>query len=103
MEFESNSSNDSNLFPEFIGTGPNLDEQTEAMAQQVAESVVQANEQDDEQVTIAQLSQIDKEELPTPKTFWMRVIESCPDCGQAGYVFAEGCGHCLTCGYSSCG
>ncbi len=41
-------------------------------------------------------------ETPAPSVASAKTADLCPDCGNATFIYEEGCGKCLSCGYSKC-
>jgi hypothetical protein len=42
-----------------------------------------------------------KEKMEYPKL--ANIYKSCPSCDRQTYVIQEGCGTCVSCGFSNCG
>ncbi len=77
-----------------LGFGPNqVRSLPDAIAQILAEHLDEAPHREPAKVDVAQLS------LPLNQPVGG---DLCPECGQATFVYEEGCKRCLSCGFSEC-
>ncbi len=84
----------------------------DAIAKALAEDLAQTSEQvspeplplnlTEEKTQETQAKLIDDVVAPTLSTSASAQADLCPECGQASFVFEEGCKKCHSCGYSMC-
>lgn len=72
----------------------------DAIAKALAEDMAQSNTEEVEPIPL-NLTLSVSEDVETPKVT-SKMADLCPECGQATFIFEEGCKKCHSCGYSMC-